>query len=220
MPVRNKAIIAQVPFGEFTIEGLMLPNGEFAISVSQVAQLILVNQTHATRDIKALLGKDSNLSKTSSEISKRPVNYLTLDQFLIVLKAAAMKGVPEATNLIILLAGLSLNQLWCDAFGIRFEKEERQNWIKQRMIHQNKYHDRFTPWTKLDLAEAGITDKKLTGIEYGKRMNHLKLKAGLPLEFVGTYSSDQLQKINDLELQYHTLREAAKMSHSEAMNKI
>jgi len=50
-----KAIVAQVKIGSKEIEGLMLPDGTFAVSVSQVASLFSLTRSNASRDIKRLL---------------------------------------------------------------------------------------------------------------------------------------------------------------------
>lgn len=215
----QKAIVCPIPFGEFEIQGLMLPDGTFAIGVSQVAELFSFDKNQASRKLKVLLQKGFQFDKIASELNNKKVNILSLEEFVLVTQALAKKGNPQAKNFAILTMGLSLHQLWCDAFGIRFENEERQEWIKQRMIHRKLYHDRFTPWTKHDLEEQGITDKKEKGIIYGSRMNQLKLKVGLPTVFLGTYDSDQLQLLNDTELRYATMRECG-LDHKEAMDRV
>jgi len=132
MTKTEKAKITDIQFGNYTIEGLMLPDGTFAIALTQVSDLLELRKSDASRNIKALLGKDLELRKQSTEITNNKIAVLTLEEFTDVIKSAALKGKASALNLVVMLAGLSLEQLWSDAFGIKFEREERQAWIKQR----------------------------------------------------------------------------------------
>jgi len=109
-----------------------------------------------------------------------------------------------------MMIGLSLQQLFCDAFGVKFDKEERQQWIKFREVHRKNYHPKLTTWFKSDGCE---------GIEYGKRMNQFKAHLGLPLINVGEYTEEQLDKLNEAEIEYHAFRRTG-MTHSEAMKYI
>lgn len=54
----SKAKVAKIQLGNLTIDGLMLPSGEYRVAIVQLVGLILANQNHATRDLKSLLGKD------------------------------------------------------------------------------------------------------------------------------------------------------------------
>lgn len=63
-----------------------------AISVQQVADVFSLFQTNATRDIKRLLGKDSQLSKVASELNPNPTSVLTLEQFEKVVFELSLKG--------------------------------------------------------------------------------------------------------------------------------
>ena len=203
----EKARITSIDFFGEVIEVLMLPSGEFAIAVSQVAELFKLDKTIATRTVKALLGKDSKLDKSSSEISKNPVNIITLEQFEKVIVALSIKGNKKAQQLNLNLVGLSLIQLCSDAFGIKFEKEKREAWVKFRSAHKKQYHPKLTYWFKADGCE---------GKEYGARMNYLKAHLGLPLKTIDKYSEQELDKLNEAEVEYHALRRSG-LSHCEAI---
>lgn len=129
----KKAAVAKVCLGSKTFDGLMLPNGSFAIAVSQVAEIFSLDKTIATRRVKALLGKGSPLDKIASELTSRKVNIINLAQLEKVIVELSLKGNQEAQDLIRALAGLSLTQLYCDAFGVKFEAEDRQAYLKSRL---------------------------------------------------------------------------------------
>lgn len=68
-----KAQVATVSIGNIEIEGLLLPDGNFAIA-PQIADLLLDNRNIASRDLKRLLGKDFKASKARTEFNKNDVN--------------------------------------------------------------------------------------------------------------------------------------------------
>lgn len=82
----SKAKITTIPFGNLAIEGLLLPESTkekpvFGVAVPQIATLFSLTKTHATRDIKAILGEASQLTKYTSEINNNAVNVLLLSDF-------------------------------------------------------------------------------------------------------------------------------------------
>ena len=130
----EKARVTKVQIGEVFVKGIMLPDGSYGIAVSQVCELFLFRQNQASRDLKPLLPKDSSFDKVRIEGSqaRRKVNFISLEDFDYLLGELAYSGNEKARELDRILRRLSLQQLWSDAFGIRFEKEERQAWIKER----------------------------------------------------------------------------------------
>ncbi len=128
----QKAQVTEIQFGHFSFEGLLLPDGIFAIASTQVSDILELRKSDASRNIKTLLGKDFKLRKSATEITKNKIQVLTLEEFTLVIQAAAKKGNPVAINFAVMMMGLALEQLFCDAFNIRFEKEERQLWLKER----------------------------------------------------------------------------------------
>jgi hypothetical protein len=54
-----KAILAQIDLGFAIVEGLMLPDGTYAVSVPQIVKLFSLNSVNAARDIKTLIKKST-----------------------------------------------------------------------------------------------------------------------------------------------------------------
>lgn len=203
----EKARITNIDFFGETIEVLMLPSGEFAIAVPQIARLFSYNPNTFSRDLKRLCGNSFRPSKTSTELGNQKINIITLEQFERVIVELGIRGDVKAQQLTRNLVGLSLIQLCSDAFGIKFEKEKREAWVKFRSAHKKQYHPKLTYWFKADGCE---------GKEYEIRLNYFKAHLELPLKTIDKYSLEELDKLNEAEVEYHALRRSG-LSHSEAI---
>ena len=139
MSIPNKARVAQVSIGSIVFEGIMLPNGDFVITLSQLRDLAFPStyQTHALRELKAACGKDFQLTKVSTEISNNPQWIVPIDQLNYCLTELAFRGHKESRDLVRVLSGLSLQQLFCDAFGQKFEAADRQARIAGEYTHRS-----------------------------------------------------------------------------------
>lgn len=137
------AKVSQVPIGHSQIEGLLGSDGRFYIAVPQIAEQIQFPIKHAARDIKAMLGNDSlfPIVKVKTSLNPKAVNAIPIECFEKVLVELTVKGNVQATVMLRALAGLSLHQLFCDAFDITFEKEDRQQWLKERMEATKLYKE-------------------------------------------------------------------------------
>ena len=209
MEQAEKARIAKVAIGSQEIEGLMLSNGDYAVGVPQVAELFSLAKDHASREVKALLGKDFQFNKVKSELHSKEVNIISLGDFKKVVIELAIKGNKKAVEFGRLMMGLSLQQLFCDASGVKFETKERQQWVRFREERKD-CHPKLDIWFKADGCE---------GAEYGNRMNQFKAHLGLPLISTGEYTEDQLDKLKEAEIEYHALRRIG-LPHSEALKYI
>jgi hypothetical protein len=205
----SKLIVSPVPVGNYEVEGLMCPDTKkFYVSASQIAEQFSLPKNHATRDIKALLGADSQLPKIKTELNPVAATVVTLEEYQLCVKALVTRGNTEAINFVNLLFGLSLEQLFSDAFNIKFDKLDRQHYLQERTIHRDNYLDTFCIWTKLDGGD---------NLEYVKRLSSLKKKAGLPGNLsVHQMNEEQLKRINTAESFYNGLRKSGK-SHTEVM---
>jgi hypothetical protein len=136
MSLSQKASIAQVSIGKLSIEGLMAEDGTFGIAVPQLISHNLISQDNSNREAKTYMGASSNLVKWRTEISKRPVNVILLTDFEKLLAKLDRAGNKAAQGMRDDLVGLALTQLFSDAFGLKFEKEERQAYLIDRQAQK------------------------------------------------------------------------------------
>ncbi len=94
--ITQKAVITQVQIGSLSIDGLMLPNGDYAIAVPQVAELFMLFIGNASRDLKALLGKDVGFISVKSPLNSNKVNAINLVDFKRIILSLAYEGNEKA----------------------------------------------------------------------------------------------------------------------------
>ena len=132
MAQSRRATTFAVDFGFTQVQGLMLPDGSYAIAVSQIAEHFQFSPSHATRQVKALLGKGSNLSTASSDLAKRPVNIISLSQFKSVVLALSKQGHPIAGAFVDALVEEGIERRFDTAAGVKVEESEYNARLKQR----------------------------------------------------------------------------------------
>lgn len=125
----KKAVVTTVKVSHIEFEGLMLPNGGYAIAVSQLYALGLIRQNKASKVLKALLGNSFQFKKTISELNPRAVNIISLSDFKKLLIKLENKPAQDLRDELI---GLSFKQVLSEAFRQKFEKDENQQWLKER----------------------------------------------------------------------------------------
>jgi hypothetical protein len=143
----EKAVVAQIDFGYTKIEGLMLPDGSYRMGVTQVTKLMptLATQNNATREVKALLSKESLLFKLKSELNSQPVNTISIDQFIQLIKNVVIqKKNEEAINLLMILAEESIERRFNHAFGVKCTEEDYNKLLTirwKRLLARRDYTD-------------------------------------------------------------------------------
>ena len=158
-----RTTITQVPFGGIEIEGLLLENGEFAIAVPQVCELFQFLTKNAIRDLKTLLGKDFQFLKARTVLNPKAVNILSIEDFVKVIRKLDRAGNIQAEKLTDALVGVSLHQLFSDAFGIKFEKDERQAYLKARLpgkVTRRAMTDSIRDWLERHSDEISDNTRK------------------------------------------------------------
>jgi hypothetical protein len=155
-----RAEIAIVKIGCLEFDGLMLPDGTFGIAVPQICSVFQIDKNQASRTFKAILGDEFQFAKWRSTLHPKAVNVLSLIDFEKLLRKLDRNGNLLAQQLVDLLLGLSLQQLFSDAFCIQFEKEERQQWLKDRQEGKEKRRT-LTDSIKDYLLSHPHADKKL-----------------------------------------------------------
>ncbi|NEQ59601.1 MAG: hypothetical protein F6K53_20235 [Moorea sp. SIO4A1] len=159
--IARKLPVTQVQFGTKSFQGVLISNNPltFGIGVPQLVDIFpwtfstkiqrkngdfRASKRVASRNLKRLLGEDFRASKYSTEIDNAPVNVIKLIDMERLLLKMAVKGDPEAIQWTEELIGLSLHQLFCDAFKIKFEAEDRQEFLTQRqqgILARREYTD-------------------------------------------------------------------------------
>lgn len=129
----KKAVVATVKIGHIEFEGLMLPNGDYAIAVSQLVSMNLVPPNRSLKQLQARSGMEfPSHQKVKSGLNSKTINIISLLDFERLLAKLDRNGQKTAQDLRDELIGLSFHQLFSDAFGQKFEKEDRQEWLKER----------------------------------------------------------------------------------------
>lgn len=188
----------------------MTEDGSFYVGVPQIAERFQFLIHNASRDLKALLGKDIQFLKLKTKLHPKAINAISIDLFEKLLFELALKGNKEAIAFSRMLIGLSLRQLFSDAFKVKFEEEERQEWLKERWHHRTHFHPYLTKWLKED------ADSDSSTVNWGKEINLFKVACSLPLTCVDNWDSQQLQTLNHAETSYNALRMAG-LEHDKAM---
>ena len=193
-----KAEIADVRIGCLTLQGLMSENGDFGVAVPQAAKLNLVRPGQASRDLKALLGQGFQFDKWQTPLNPKAVNVIPVDRFQDLIRALDKKGNKAASDFVDALLGLSLHQLFCDAFGRKFEAEDRQVWLNAWFAVK---HD-FRPLTDA-LKKAGFTEPA----EYARFVWAFQSKLGIESGTRDNIDAMALVRLQGVQVRLTTLME-------------
>lgn len=88
----TKAIVSKIDLGFAQVEGLMLPDGSYAIAVPQIADLFGDTRNYASQSLKRLMGADFKTHKVSTEFNPKPVNIVKLEDFKKIIRLLDKKG--------------------------------------------------------------------------------------------------------------------------------
>jgi hypothetical protein len=133
-----KGTITNVNIGPLVIEGVLGDDGNLYVASRTLCSLFSAPQKNISRELKAILGEDSSapqivLTQEKEQNLPTRLTCIPLTDFERVLRYYDRKGNAQAQQLTDVLIGLSLTQLFNDAFGLKFEKEERQEWMDKRL---------------------------------------------------------------------------------------
>lgn len=202
------AVVAPVPIGLLEVEGLLFEDKSFGITIQQCALLFQVRQDNAQRDFKALLSKDSKFVKTKVKdtYTRKPENSITLIEFERLLRKLDRKGNLHAQKLVDDLVGLSLKQLFSDAFKIKFEQEERQQELIDRQLTKDSFWW-LVPEIQKYIEEHGSSNPQFHYVNsfkamsvglFGKEPNQIKAELGLGKNDLNRdhFNSEALRRID------------------------
>lgn len=129
----SRAKVATVHVGPYEFEGLMDADGRFYVAVPQVARLLSFDRNQATRTLKRLLGAGFAFDRLGSELNSKPVNAIPVEQLNSVINEMAFAGNALAQEIVRAMSGLSWVQVFCDAFNVQMDKEDRQAFLMSRL---------------------------------------------------------------------------------------
>ncbi len=139
----KKAVVATVKYAGFKFPGLKLPDGTYAIAVTQIVELFQRSnegfqffKNNANRDIKYLLGNGFQFLKSASEIHPKKVNILTIEQFGELTFHVAFRGNDVAKAILKASVSTTIEQAFDIAFDNKQALEEYQE--KQQARVQGK----------------------------------------------------------------------------------
>jgi hypothetical protein len=165
------ATVTEVKFGaSLSLEGLMTEDGEYYVGVPQLSNCFQFDKNQASRTVKSLCSNDFQFDKLKTPLNPKGINAIPLEIFGNLIAELAFKGNQKAQMMTRILVNQSLYQLFCDAFGVKHEAEERQRWLTARF---NTKHD-FRPLTS-QLQNHGFKEPW----EYAKFVSVMQGKIGL-----------------------------------------
>lgn len=125
---------AIVSIGFLEIDGILTTCGQFFIAIPQMVDANLIPKNRSAKEIETSLGiVFQSPTKIKTDIHPKAVNCISISDFRRIVKASAKKGNESADLLLDILLDLSLEQLFSDAFGTKFDKDDRQSFLKSRM---------------------------------------------------------------------------------------
>ena len=210
----EKARVTQIKYAGLEFEGLMLPNGRYGIALSQISNLFLESRKLSTKQLQAMAGDNfkshEHIVKCATELGKNKSVVVDLDGFGFLVTALAFKGNQSAINFAIASVQEKIERIFAKAFNQKFEEEAAEVKFQARLQHKKQYHPLLTKWLKVDNPDR---------TDWGKQINIFKACAGVPIESVDKYETDDLIRLNQAEVAYNTARKLGQ-SHEDALKVI
>lgn len=128
-----KAQVATIDLGFAKFDGLMLPNGEYAIAVPQAADLFERSRSVASRDFKRLLGERFETSKASTEFNQAPINIISISVFRLLVRELDKQGNAIASALVDAFFEESIERRFDTAFDKKVSEAEYNERLALRM---------------------------------------------------------------------------------------
>jgi len=142
----------------------MTEDGQYWIAAVQANNVLQFSPNqpanqHTSRALKSILGKAFQPAKLRTAINPNPVTAIPLVEFERLIVELAIKGNPQAAILNRALVGLSLTQVFSDAFHVKFEEAHRQEWADGRLagkVARRSFTDALKEW----LAENRVPQEQ------------------------------------------------------------
>jgi len=210
------AKVTTVKLGNLEIEGLLIEDGSFGVAQQQVASLFSVIPTTAPKWLKARLDNGFQLFQVKTDRPKqdgkqnRAENVLTLTQFETLLRKLDREGNETARLMVDSMIGLSLTQLFSDAFNIKFDKEDRQEWLKARAkgkVTRRRLTDAIKEWCESNNCPEKLQpyiiycSDQINQKVFGKKAKELREEHGVKTNDLlrDKFTDDELTLIDRIE---------------------
>ena len=146
-----KAARAIVQIGSFEVDGFMLPDGSYRMSLSQVAECVELAPRNAfdflrSKAFKTLMGEGFTVSISEIESDEdrargqSRIRALPLEIVSVYWSWQSHKGNKTAFALVTALLTESLERRFDQAFDITRSEDERNQRISERMVEQLETH--------------------------------------------------------------------------------
>lgn len=168
-----RANVSKVKIGPIELDGLMDENGLFYVGLPQLVEIEVVPPNRSIKQLESLIGNSfpsHRITKLKTPLNSKEINAVPVEIFNSLIVELAFQGNASAEKLVRALVGLSLHQLFCDSFGQKFEKDDRQRWLETRF---NTKHD-FRPLTD-QLQRYGFKEPW----EYAKYISEVQKTLGI-----------------------------------------
>jgi hypothetical protein len=201
-----KAEIAIVQIGYIEIEGLYAEKiDQFGVGIVQVCNLFSEPRKRSLKQLEALWGITfQNHQKWVTSLNPKAINVISLIDFEKVLRALDRKGNQKAQHISDELIGLSLHQLFSDAFNIYFDEEDRQQWLKARQEGKKVRRtltDAIKDWL-LGHPETSINEAKFMYATVTDTFNYGVFNRGAKQLKIDWSCFNPRDEMTDQELQY------------------
>lgn len=208
------AEIAQVNLGEtISTKGLMDGDGNYYVGIPQLSDINLVPPGRSLKQLKSLLGNSfpsHQIVKLKTPLNSKPINAVPLEIFERLIVEMSFNGNEAAQSLVRVLVGQSLYQLFCDAFKVKHDAEDRQRWLTSRF---NTKHD-FRPLTD-QLQKHGFRQPN----EYAKFIHLMQSRVGVESGGRDLASYELLNKLERAQTRLTAYMECG-IKPYDALNKI
>ena len=162
------ATVTIVPIGNLEIEGLLGEDGNFYVAIPQIADSFQILIRNTSRDFKALLGNDFQFLKIKTSLNPKAVNAVDLKTFEVLVAKLDRAGNKAAQSFRDDLAGLALQQLFCDAFGIKYEAEDRQKFLVARQESKELF------WELAEAIKVYLDTREAAGYPIDPALKHFQ----------------------------------------------
>ena len=159
----TKAKKVKIKYSEIEIEGLVMPDGEYRIALSQASNLKLIPSNRSLKQLQSLSGLDFTTRKIASDLNSKEVNTISLEEFrslcLIMYNRDPKKSYFDVLYCVTGFLGLDVTGL--EALYLHNKRKKPRKSAQDEKQIQLAYHARHggdmevnTPLGRIDLLTS------------------------------------------------------------------